>query len=230
MKPIFIASTPNFEKDDYNIVKDILKGNISEKEFKDSKNEVTKFFENTFKKKATFFNTGRTALYQTLRDIGIQEADEVILQAMTCLAVPLPILWSKAKPIYADINEKTYSINLEDIKSKITERTKAIVVIHMFGRVLPLEEFRVYIDKLNQKRRKQIYLIEDCAHILDPNMKIYGDFAFFSFAQDKPISCMTGGVVLGDLANSNDTDSEEIECMDQGSSRKILNLYCFGRG
>jgi len=137
MKPIFIASTPNFEKDDYDIVKDILKGNISEKEFKDSKIEVTKFFENTFKKKATFFNTGRAALYQTLKDIGIQEADEAILQAMTCLAVPLPILWSMAKPIYADINETAYSINFEDIKSKITERTKAIVVTHMFGRVLP---------------------------------------------------------------------------------------------
>jgi len=224
MKPIFIASTPNFEKDDYDIVKDILKGNISEKEFKDSKIEVTKFFENTFKKKATFFNTGRAALYQTLKDIGIQEADEVILQAMTCLAVPLPILWSKAKPIYADINEKTYSINLEDIKSKITERTKAIVVTHMFGKVLPLDEFKGYIDKLNQMRKRQIYLIEDCAHILDSNMKIYGDFAFFSFAQDKPISCMTGGVVLGELKieEMKEREGNDIQEMGEKYSKKIL--------
>jgi len=224
MKPIFLASTPNFEQDDYNIVNDILNGYISEEEYIDSKKQVTEFFENTFNKKVTFFNTGRAGLYEILKNIGIQKNDEVILQAMTCLAVPLPIFWLKAKPIYVDINEKTYWINLKDVKRKITENTKAIVVTHMFGRVLPLEEFKKYIDQLNKDRKKKIYLIEDCAHILDTKMKIYGDFAFFSFAQDKPISCMTGGVVLGELktVESGDVNSNKISEMDEKLSKKIL--------
>ena len=227
MKPIFIASNPNFQDDDYNIVKDILNGKISEKEYIESKKQVTEFFENTFKKKVTFFNTGRASLYEILKSIDIKENDEVILQAMTCLAVPLPILWHKAEPIYADINENTYSIDLEDIKKKITNKTKAVIVTHMFGRILPLEEFKRYIDELNQKREKKIYLIEDCAHILDPNMKIYGDFAFFSFAQDKPVSCMTGGAVLGELKTSfsntdNIEENSQIEEITDKESIKIL--------
>jgi len=229
MKPIFIASTPNFEKDDYDIVKNILRGNVSEESYRNSEKEVIKYFQSTFKKDVTFFNTGRAGLYQILRSIGVEKGDEVILQAMTCLAVPLPILWLKAKPIYVDINEDTYCIDLKDVKKKITERTKAIVVTHMFGRILELEEFRKYIDDLNQRRENKIYLIEDCAHILDPNMKIYGDFTFFSFAQDKPISCMTGGVVLGDLDDTKGVDTEMVEKMDEKSSRKILNAALLWR-
>ena len=155
MKPIFIASNPNFQEDDYNIVKDILNGNISEEEYFNSQKRVTEFFENTFKKKVIFFNTGRTALYEILESIGIKKNDEVILQAMTCLAVPLPILWHNAKPIYADINKATYSIDLENVKKKITENTKAIVVTHMFGSILPLEEFKTYLNQLNQNREKK---------------------------------------------------------------------------
>ena len=216
MKPIFIASNPNFEQDDYNIVKNTLNGNILKEEYEDSKEQVTKFFENTFKRRVNFFNTGRAGLHEILKSIDIQEGDEVILQAMTCLAVPLPILWHKAKPVYSDISEETYCIDLEDVKKKITENTKAIVVTHMFGKILPLEEFKKYIDELNKDREKKIYIIEDCAHILDTNMKIYGDFAFFSFAQDKPVSCMTGGAVLGKLKENG------LEEMSYSESQRVL--------
>jgi len=223
MKPIFIASTPNFEKDDIDIVKNILNNNISDDEYSNSEKYVTEFFENTFNKKAHFFNTGRAGLYEILRSIDIKEGDEVILQAMTCLAVPLPILWHKAKPIYADINPNTYSVSFEDVKKKITNRTKAIIVTHMFGKKLKLKEFKQYIDELNQTRKNKIFLIEDCAHILDPQMKIYGDYAFFSFAQDKPISCMTGGVVLGSLKTTQEAEKNiPLEEMSEKESKKIL--------
>jgi perosamine synthetase len=222
MKPIFIASNPNFEQDDYNIVKDILNGNIPEEEYINSEKKVKEFFERSFGRKATFFNSGRAGLYEILKNMQVHEGDEVIIQAMTCLAVPLPILWHKAKPIYADIDENTYSIDIEDVKRKITEKTKAVVVTHMFGRKMQLEEFRGYIDELNQTRKKKIYLIEDCAHILNPNMKIYGDYAFFSFAQDKPVSCMTGGAVLGDIK---DTDIEEMSLRESQKKLKSILLW-----
>jgi dTDP-4-amino-4,6-dideoxygalactose transaminase len=223
MKPIFIASTPNFEKDDIDIVKNILNGKISEDEYSNSKKYITEFFENTFGKKTYFLNTGRAGLYEILKSTGIKEGDEVILQAMTCLAVPLPILWHKAKPIYADINPKTYSISLEDVKKKITNKTKAIIVTHMFGKKLELKEFKQYLDELNSTRKNKIFLIEDCAHILDPKMEIYGDYAFFSFAQDKPISCMTGGVVLGNLKTTQEAEKNiPLEEMSERESKKIL--------
>ncbi len=222
MKPIYIASNPNFEEDDYQIVKDILSGNVLDKKYTESEIKVKSFFEQSFDKKATFFNSGRAGLYEILKNINIQEEDEVIIQSMTCLAVPMPILWHKAKPIYADIDDNTYCIDLEDVKKKITEKTKAIVVTHMFGKKMQLEKFRKYIDELNKNREKKIYLIEDCAHILDPNMKIYGDYAFFSFAQDKPVSCMTGGAVLGDIKNS---DIEEMSLKESQKKLKSILLW-----
>jgi len=222
MRPIYIASNPNFEEDDYQIVKDILSGNVLDKKYTESETKVKSFFEQSFDKKTTFFNSGRAGLYEILKNINIQEEDEVIIQAMTCLAVPMPILWHKAKPIYADIDENTYSIDFEDVKKKITKKTKAIVVTHMFGKKMQLEKFRKYIDELNKNREKKIYLIEDCAHILDPNMKIYGDYAFFSFAQDKPVSCMTGGAVLGDIKNS---DIEEMSLKESQKKLKSILLW-----
>jgi perosamine synthetase len=79
------------------------------------------------------FYRGRTAMYALLRALKVGAGNEVIVQAYTCLAVPLPILALGAKPVYADVDPRTYSAHPEKIRTLITQRTRAIVVQHTFG-------------------------------------------------------------------------------------------------
>ena len=81
----------------------------------------------------TLTSSGRQALYDLLKSYSIGKGDEVILQAFTCIAVPEPIIWTGATPIYADIAKDSYSIDPKDLERKITSHTKAIIIQHTFG-------------------------------------------------------------------------------------------------
>jgi perosamine synthetase len=140
-------------------------------------------------------SSGRQALYDTLRAFGIRKGDEVIIQAFTCIAVPAPILWTGATPVYADIVPETYNLDPEDVRQKITKRTKAIVVQHTFGIPGPIEELQALAKEYD------LYLIEDCAHSLggqymEKPLGTYGDAAILSFGRDKMISSVFGGAVV----------------------------------
>lgn len=141
-------------------------------------------------------DSGRTALFTILKAAGIGESenDEVAIQAYTCVAVPEPILWVGAKPLYIDC-ENDLTMSVEDLKKKITPRTKAVVIQHTFGqpaRVLELVAFA---------REKNLLIIEDCAHALGSEISgravgTFGDAAFFSFGRDKSISSVFGGAIV----------------------------------
>lgn len=139
-------------------------------------------------------SSGRSAIYRTLEALGIGPGDEVIVQAFTCLAVPAPVIWRHATPVFADINLSTYNFNPLDVAAKITPRTKAIIIQHTFGIAGPLKELRQLADK------HQITLIEDLSHSLGANLKnqplgIFGHVAILSFGRDKTISCVFGGAI-----------------------------------
>ncbi len=150
-------------------------------------------------------DSGRTALFTILKAMGIGDGDEVILQAYTCVAVPDPILWAEATPVYVDC-EDDLTMSLEDLKNKVTEQTRAIVVQHTFGQPARIKEI------LEFAREKKIAVIEDCAHALGGeisservgknggthDMQPLGSFAdasFFSFGRDKSISSVFGGAI-----------------------------------
>jgi len=140
-------------------------------------------------------NSGRSALYLILKAAGIGEGDEVLIQAYTCNAVPNPIIWTGAKPIYADIKADSLNVAVDDLKKKITERTRAIILQHTFGRPGPIEEV------LEITRNKKLLFIEDCAHCLGAEYKgkklgTYGDAAIFSFGREKVISSLAGGAII----------------------------------
>lgn len=144
---------------------------------------------------AVLLSSGRSAIYHTLMALGIDKGDEVIIQAFTCLAVPAPILWAGAKPVYADIQRDTYNFDIKDVRKKITPATKAIIAQHTFGIPGPVEELK----KLAQEHK--IYLIEDLAHsfgatINDQVVGTFGDVAILSFGRDKTVSCVFGGAVI----------------------------------
>lgn len=192
--PIAISLSPNTQLDDiWQAVKTLVqpwnwkKGCAVEKIeqwFKD-------YFEATH---AVSFNSGRSALYAVLKSFDIGEGDEVLLQAFTCVAVPDPIIWIGAKPIYVDIDE-TLNIDFGALEKYINKKTKAIIVQHTFGVPAKIE----MIKKIAQKH--DLILIEDCAHALGGSFKskklgTFGDAAFFSFGRDKVISSVFGGVAI----------------------------------
>lgn len=141
------------------------------------------------------FYKGRVALYALLKAMGIGAGDEVLLQAYTCLAVPIPVLALGAKPVYVDIDPDSLNINPDNLENKITSQTKAIIVQHTFG--VPAE-----MDKISQIAKKHnLYVIEDCCHSFESiynGQKIgtIGDGAFYSFEWGKPIIVGTGGMAV----------------------------------
>jgi len=149
-------------------------------------------------------DSGRSGLYLALKAMGIGAGDEVLVQAYTCIAVPNSVVWAGAKPIYADIDAATLNVNLDDLQTKITPKTKAIVVQHTFGRPGPVEAI------LEMARARGLRVLEDCAHALGaatPSGPVgrFGDAAIFSFGRDKVISSVSGGMVATsdpDLARS----------------------------
>ncbi|GAB4578689.1 MAG: DegT/DnrJ/EryC1/StrS family aminotransferase [Anaerolineales bacterium] len=139
-------------------------------------------------------DSGRSGLYLALKAMGIGAGDEVLVQAYTCIAVPNSVVWTGAKPVYADIDAATLNVDLKSLEAKITPNTKAIVVQHTFGRPGPVQEI------VELAHARGIRVIEDCAHALGATTDFrpvgsFGDAAIFSFGRDKVISSVSGGMV-----------------------------------
>jgi len=134
------------------------------------------------------------------------------------MALVVPLVWLDIKPIYADIDLDTYNMTLEEIKRKISKKSRAVIVQHTFGIPAEIEEIKKYIDQENEKREpnQKIYLIEDCAHCLniklgDKYLGSFGDVSFFSFGQDKVVSTTQGGCIIVNDANIEESVEKEYE-------------------
>jgi len=141
----------------------------------------------------SFYNA-RSALYHGLKLLWLQEGDEVIIQAYTCVSVPNSIVNAGIKPVYVDVDQ---SLNMDPnlIKAKITDKTKAIMVQHTFGNPADLDAIKKICEQHN------LYLIEDCAHSLWAEYKwkkvwTFGDISFFSLGRDKVISSVNGWILI----------------------------------
>lgn len=199
-KPISISLSPNVQKDDVRLALKLLFN-----PFRWKKGKAIKQLEDNFKKylgvKYAFsFNSGRSSFYAILKSLNLKNKDSVLLQAFTCNAVPNPILWANLNPIYVDCNDN-FNIDIEDLKNKITPKTKVLVVQHTFGLPANMDEIIKIADENN------IILIEDCAHALGAEylpaqagkgkkLGTMGKASFFSFSRDKVISSVYGGMAV----------------------------------
>ncbi|KKQ85722.1 MAG: DegT/DnrJ/EryC1/StrS aminotransferase [Candidatus Woesebacteria bacterium GW2011_GWB1_38_8] len=194
-RPIAISLSPNAEKDDVTLALKILfspRRWFDVRETKKLESEFAALFGSSYK--AFAVNSGRSALYLILKIIGINDGDEVALQALTCVAVPNSILWLKGRPLYIDV-DNSFNMDPKDLNEKISERTKAIIVQHTFGIPADMEK----ILKIAEKRK--IPVIEDCALSLGGKygnklLGTLGDISFFSFGRDKVISSVFGGMII----------------------------------
>ncbi len=137
---------------------------------------------------------GTAALHAACFAIDIQAGDEVITTPMTFTATANSILYCGGKPIFADIDQNTYNIDISKIEALITEKTKAIIPVHFTGQPVEMEGVHTLAQKYNLK------VIEDAAHALGSlykGEKVGGlsDMTIFSFHPVKHITTGEGGMI-----------------------------------
>lgn len=142
-------------------------------------------------------NSGTAALHTALLSCGIGEGDEVITSPFTFIASGNSIVYTGATPIFADIDLKTYTLNPDLIEDKITENTKAILPVHLYGQ-------SANMDKINEIAEKYgLIVIEDAAQAHGATckgMKVgsMGDMSCFSFYPTKNMTTSEGGMITTD--------------------------------
>ncbi|MFH1656298.1 MAG: aminotransferase class I/II-fold pyridoxal phosphate-dependent enzyme [Candidatus Nealsonbacteria bacterium] len=193
-KPISISLSPNTEKDDIWLVFKLFLWGAKRKEGNDIL-ELEKEFKSYLDVRYAFsFNSGRSCLFTILKSLELEQESEVLIQAFTCNAVVNPILWNNLKPNYIDCDKDDFNIDIDDLKKKITPKSKVLIVQHTFGLSANIDEI------LRIAEQNNLILIEDCAHSLGAEYKgrkvgRFGKVAFFSFSRDKIISSVYGGVI-----------------------------------
>ena len=138
---------------------------------------------------------GRIALYAILKAIGVENGDEIILPAFTCVVVPNAIIYAGAKPIYVDISADTYNMDVNLLEQSISKKTKAIICQNTFGLSSNIERV------IEIAKKHHIFTIEDCTHGFGGfyNGKPNGSFcdaAFYSTQWNKPFSTGIGGFLV----------------------------------
>jgi dTDP-4-amino-4,6-dideoxygalactose transaminase len=142
-------------------------------------------------------NSGTSALHLLMIAYGIEPGDEVIVPSFTFISTANAVMFVGARPIFADIEKKTFGLDPKDVAAKITDKTKAIVAVHYAGGPCLIEELR------SIARSNNILLFEDAAEaigakIYDSGVCTFGDASILSFCQNKIITTGEGGAVLTD--------------------------------
>ncbi len=142
-------------------------------------------------------STGTNALHLALDTIGIKEGDEVIMPSFTFVATAQAVVMCGGKPVFCEVNPVTFLIDVEDVKKKITNHTKAIIPVHYAGRPCDMDAL------MRIKEETGIRIVEDAAHAFGTyyeGKKIgsFGDITCFSFDSIKVMTCGEGGAIVTD--------------------------------
>ena len=171
-------------------------------------------FENDFAKyigssNAIGVNSGTSALHLCLLACDIGNGDEVIVPAMTFIATISAIKYTGATPVLVDIEQDTYCINPQLIEEAITEKTKAIILVHLYGHAADVKASRKIAQKYN------LVIIEDAAQAHGASIEgescgTLGDMAAFSFYPGKNLgACGEAGAVV----TNDDEKAEKVRSM-----------------
>lgn len=150
---------------------------------------------------AVAVNSGTSALHLIVRSLGIGPGDEVLVPSFTFAASVNAIIYEGATPVFIDIEPETFNLDIYDLQRKITPRTKAIMVVDVFGHPSEWDE----IIKIS--REHNLHVIDDSCEALGAEYKgrkigRFGDAAAFAFYPNKQITTGEGGIIV--------TNNEEI--------------------
>lgn len=140
-------------------------------------------------------NSGTAALHAALLALDIKTDDEVLLPSFTFVATANAVVASGAKPVFVDINTKDYTIDLHDLKKKISKKSKAIIPVHLYGHPADLTELN---EIANQH---SLYIIEDACQSLGSTYKnkqtgTFGTMGCFSMYASKVLTAGEGGAIV----------------------------------
>jgi dTDP-4-amino-4,6-dideoxygalactose transaminase len=157
-------------------------------------NNLIKFFKNK-KRKVVAVSSGTAALQLALQSLNLKSNDEVLVPSLTYLSSFQAISANRLKPVACDVNEKTMTIDIDDLKRKINSKTKVIMPVHYAGGAGNLNEVYAIAKK------KSLRVVEDAAHAFGTiyNKKLigsFGDIVCFSFDGIKNITTGEGGCVV----------------------------------
>lgn len=195
-------------------IEDLFKtGFVSEGEYSDQfENKFSNYIGNP---NCSLTNTGTSALTLAYKLCDLKQDDEVLVTPMTCMATNVPALTFGAKLVWVDIDPKTGNIDPEDMRKKITPKTKAVCAVHWAG-----QPFN--IDSVNSIANEHgIKVIEDAAHAMNATYneeKIgnHSDFVIFSFQAIKHMTTVDGGALMC-------KSKEDVE------KARLLRWYCLDR-
>ena len=164
-------------------------------------------------------NSGTSALIATLWSMDLDPEDEVITTPFTFAATSNSILIAGGKPVFVDIDPDSYLIDVDKIEEAITPNTKAIIPVHLYGRVCNMEKINEIAERHN------LVVIEDTAQAFGSgNAGFMGDVGCFSFYKTKNISTFEGGMIC--VPKGSKLDAKKIRSIcNQGQDGKYNHEY-----
>ncbi|MFQ5685296.1 MAG: UDP-4-amino-4,6-dideoxy-N-acetyl-beta-L-altrosamine transaminase [Candidatus Scalindua sp.] len=152
---------------------------------------------------AVVVNSGTSALHIACLAAGVKRGDEVITSPNTFVASANCTIYCGGKPVFADIDKRTYNISPSEIEKRITQNTKAIIPVHFAGQSCDMESISQIVKEAERKYGHKIFIIEDGCHALGSEYKsskvgacAYSDMTVMSFHPVKHITTGEGGAVL----------------------------------
>jgi len=157
-------------------------------------------------------SSGTSALHLCIRALGISDGDEVIVPSFAFIAVANAVRYERANPVFVDIDPKTLNLDPERVEAAITDRTKAIIVVHTFG--VPADMDRI----LEISKRRGLWVIEDACEAIGAEYRgrkvgTFGDVGTFAFYPNKQITTGEGGAIV---TNSSEIASKVRSLRNQG--------------
>ena len=139
-------------------------------------------------------SSGTAAIHIAVAAAGVGPGDEVITTAVTDPGTVIGVLYQQAVPVFADLGRSTYNLDVEDVKRRISPKTKAIIAVHLGGNPCDMDALKAVAEQHN------LVLIEDCAQAWGAKYRgrpvgTVGHFACFSLQDSKHITCGDGGIV-----------------------------------
>ena len=168
---------------------------------------------------------GTDAIEIALKAIGINKGDEVITTCHTASATVSAILNVGAKPVLIEVDESNYNINYNFIKKAINKKTKAIIIVHIYGMPFEINKIKTII------KEKKIFLIEDCsqshgAKYFKKRTGSFGDISCFSFYPTKNLGAIGDG---GAILFKRNTHFIKAKLISEYGWKKRFNSYSLGR-
>jgi len=144
---------------------------------------------------AAAVNSCTAALHLALLALDLKPGDEVITSALTFCATVNTIIHAGATPVLADVDPRTMNLDPEDVRRKVTRRTRALLPVHFAGRACDMDALGVIADQHGLR------MVEDCAHAIETEYHgkkagTFGDFGCFSFYVTKNVATGEGGMLL----------------------------------